>query len=272
MVEDGRAADNGVDHAREIRNLISHLYRIGSKGEHENYRLSEEQVAAYIAEAARHIRPQYLPEFEMTVRAVRAGLVDWNMAAARLAAYFAPDGTTETLVNTLLDLAPFVGQVKSIAEAVSALDAARAAAAFGDMEAARYFLTQAGGALAGSIPGPAGAAARKAAAQVARAIENHHVFPRYLGGRKDWLTVPLTRADHQELHRLMQSFMKANYPMLAHSGLISGFIIRHTTKRDLRVRAIDDFYRTLNNPAFNQTRQSWLRMFPELQRWAKPAK
>jgi len=206
--------DVGTSSKREVRRLISQIYRVGGRDEDGNYIFSDQDFDAYLAAAKQYIKPEHYGVFELTARAVRAGVLDSQTAANRLAAYYAPATTGETIVDVLLDLAPGISQVKTAIEAAEALERARDAAAHGDESAYNAAIGDAALAIAALILPGAGPATRK----LARALgqELHHVIPRYLGGRWSGPLLPLTAHEHREganaLHQLMQSFLREKIP------------------------------------------------------------
>jgi hypothetical protein len=98
--------DVGLDRKREIRFLISRLYRVGARDAEGRHRLSDDAFQQFVAAAKEHIRPEHSAIFEFTARAVRAGFLDRHTAATRLAAYYAPGTTGEKIVDFILDFTP----------------------------------------------------------------------------------------------------------------------------------------------------------------------
>jgi hypothetical protein len=98
--------DVGLDRKREIRFLISRLYRVGARDAEGRHRLSGDAFQQFVAAAKEHIRPEHSAIFEFTARAVRAGFLDRHTAATRLAAYYAPGTTGEKIVDFILDFTP----------------------------------------------------------------------------------------------------------------------------------------------------------------------
>ncbi len=68
--------DAGIDRNREIRFLISRLYRAGARDAVGRHRLSDEAFEEYVTAAKGHIRPEHSAIFELTARAVRIGALD----------------------------------------------------------------------------------------------------------------------------------------------------------------------------------------------------
>jgi hypothetical protein len=275
---DGRMppVDAGTSSKREIRRLISRIYRAGGRGEDGNHSLGDREFDSYLAAAKQFIKPQHFAVFELTARAVRAGVLDSQTAATRLADYYAPATTGETILDVLLDFAPGVSNAKAAAEAAEALERARDAAAYGD-EAA-YNAAIGGAALAiGAliIPG-AGAGAKRLLAK-AFGQELHHLIPRYLGGRRSGPLLPLTPEEHREganaIHQLMQEFFAKEHPKLIHGWTRPGWFIRGKVDVNDRITAIDAFYRSLRNsdaPFLQQTYQEWQKIFPEVRKYIRP--
>lgn len=266
--------DAGTSSKREIRRLISRIYRVGGRDEDGNYVLSDQHVDAYLSAAKQYIKPEHYAIFELTARAVRAGALDSQTAAMRLAAYYAPATTGETILDVLLDLAPGVGQVKTAIEAAEALERARDAAAHGDEIAYNAAIGDAALAIGALILPGAGPAARK----LARALgqELHHLIPHYLGGRWSGPLLPLTALEHREganaIHQLMQQFFAKEYRDLMHSSTRSGRLIRKGVDVEIRLKALDAFYRSLQKSELEflrETADAWLRIFPEAKKYIR---
>lgn len=275
---EGRAApiDVGVDRKREVRWLISRLYRVGAEDSEGQPRLTDEEYDAYLAVAKENIKPEHYPVFELTARAVRAGALDWHTAATRLIAYFAPETTGEAFVDFALDLVPIIGQVKAAKELHGHLEDAVDAARFGDARAHDEALTKAAVAMAALIMPGAGTGALKAAVKLLKK-EFHHLIPYYLGGLKDGPLLPLAQSEHRgaaiSLHSKMQQFFKSHDPGLVHSWKNPGRLIvrRHlaTDRRD----ALDAFYRSLQKSTIRYEREAfdaWQKIFPEALKYLKP--
>jgi hypothetical protein len=236
---DGRMAsvDVGVNRKREVRWLISRLYRVAAQGDDGRYKLSDKSFDAYLAAGKQHIKPEHYAVFELTARAVRGGALDGHMAATRLAAYYAPETTGEAVVDFLLDLAPIVGQVKAAKELHGALDDAVDAASYGDARAHDEALTNAAVAIAALIMPGAGSGALKAAAKLFKK-ELHHLVPIYLGGLRNGPLLPLPAADHRlgasSLHGAMREFFRQYDRGLISSWANPGLLI--VARRRLNTR------------------------------------
>lgn len=271
-----RETDVGIDRKREVRFLISRLYRVGAQDEAGNHRLSDTDFDAYLARAKEHLEPEHYAIFELTARAVRAGALDWHTAATRLAAYYAPETTGEAVVDFLLDLTPIVGNLKAAKELHSALENAVDAAAYGDARAHDDALTAAALAMAGLImPATVGKAALKATARLLKQ-ELHHLVPFYLGGIKDGPLMALSRAEHrgamESLHTKMQDFFRSSrrYRGLAHDATNTGEDIVAGYTRQFRRSGLNAFYRTLRNSPIAHEREAfeaWLKIFPETRKY-----
>jgi peptidoglycan hydrolase-like protein with peptidoglycan-binding domain len=265
--------DPGVNREREVRWLISRLYRVAAQDDQGTDRLSDEDFERYIAVAKEHIKPEHLAVFELTARAVRAGVLDWHTAATRLTAYFVPETTGESVVDLLLDLTPIVGQLKGAKEAHSALEDAVDAANYGDERAYNEAIAKAALAMAGLIMPGAGKAALKALAKLL-GKELHHVIPFYLGGIADGPLLPLDKLAHRQaatsLHRRMQAYFKQYHPTLVHSWINPGRRIIAKNDFEKRFGALDAFYRSLQNSAIRHEREAfeaWQKIFPEARRY-----
>ncbi len=260
--------DVGIDRKREVRFLISRLYRAGARDEGGRHRLGDEAFERYIAAAKEHIKPEHFAIFELTARAVRAGALDWHVAATRLAAYYAPGTTGEKIVDFILDFTPVAGQVKAVKELVEAVQDAIDAKNYGDEKAFGLALTKAGGASAAiAIPG--------ALAGVSRLLrkELHHLFPLYLGGGADGPTVPMTAFWHrlwtESVHSKMNRYFRENHSDLVPKRGYKGEHIVARTTSDYRNAGLDAFYRTFEHstrPHEVRTYRQWIKMFPEATR------
>jgi hypothetical protein len=275
---EGRAApiDVGIDRKREVRWLISRLYRVGAEDSKGQPRLTDEEFDSYLAVAKEHIKPEHYPVFELTARSVRAGALDWHTAATRLAAYFAPETSGEAFVDFVLDLVPIVGQAKAAKELHGHLEDAADAANFGDARAHDEALTKAALAMVALILPGAGAGAAKVAARLLKK-ELHHLIPYYLGGLKDGPLLPLARSEHRgaaiSLHSKMQQFFKSYDPGLVHSWKNPGWLITRRYLATDRRDALDAFYRSLQKSAIRYEREAfdaWQKIFPEALKYLKP--
>jgi len=275
---EGRAVpiDVGIDRKREVRWLVSRLYRVGAEDGEGQPRLTDNEFDSYLAAAKEHIRPEHYPVFELTARAVRAGALDWHTAATRLTAYFAPETTGEAFVDFVIDLLPIVGQAKAAKELHGHLEDATDAARFGDARAHDEALTKAAVAMAALIMPGAGAGAAKAAARLLKK-ELHHLIPYYLGGLKDGPLLPLARSEHraaaQSLHSKMQQFFKIHNPGLVHSWRNAGWRIVGNNSAPRRREALDAFYRSLQTSTIRYEREAfeaWQKIFPEALKYMKP--
>ena len=268
--------DVGTSSKREVRRLISRIYRVGGRDEDGKHVLGDQDFDAYLAAAQQYIKPEHFAVFELTARAVRVGILDSQTAATRLAAYYAPASTGETIVDVLLDLAPGIGQAKAAAEAAEAIERARDAARYGDESAYNAAIGEAALAILALIMPGVGSGAQKVAAK-ALSHELHHIVPRYLGGRRSGPLLPLTPEEHREganaIHQLMQAFFAKHYPDLVPGWKRPGPLIRGQVKVHDRVAALDAFYRSLQTsevPFLQQTYQEWQRLFPEIYKHIRP--
>jgi hypothetical protein len=263
---DGRMepVDAGVSRKREVRWLISRLYRVGARDEGGRYKLGDEDFDRYLDAAREHIKPEHYAVFELTARAVRAGALDWQTAATRLGAYYAPETTGEAVVDFVLDLAPIVGQVKAAKELHGALEDAVDAAAYGDARAHDAALGAAAMAMAMLImPGAPGRVLKTVAKGLKQ--ELHHLVPIYLGGVKDGPLLALSRAEHRgaaaSLHAKMQEFFRNHptYKTLAFGSTKRGEKIVAETHFKFRRAGLDAFYRTLRKSpiAYERVACSW---------------
>lgn len=222
----------------------------------------------YIASAADHIQPEYAPIFELTARAVRAGALEWHVAATRLAAYYAPRKSGEGVIDFILDLTPVVGQIKAVKELVEGVQDAIDARAYGDQRAFDSAIEKAAGAgisLLGGV-GIAGAGAR----QLAR--ELHHIIPLYLGGFQNSPTIELSRFLHRTLHRRMQAHFNTVERGLAHRSGYGRLRIQEIFVPQKRLEALDQFYRTLERSRWTSLRKAaeeWRKIFPEAAKYIK---
>lgn len=258
-----------VNRSAAVRDLLSRFYRLGARGEDGKPSLSDDDYKKFLDAAQEHVSERHFPIFELTARAVREGLIAWQVAAERLTKYFAPESTGNVIADTLLDLAPLVGQVKAAGEIYELLEKARDAAALGDKGTARRFAEQAALAAAGLVPfGGFGAIAKAGAKNFAKEIEHyHHVFPRYLG--RGWREgVYLPSSHHIDLHSQLRQFFSNRYPDLNPSWMRPGILIQHGTSRARRVNAVHEFYQQLSDPRFKAAVEKFDQIFPELRKWA----
>ncbi len=77
-------AEQPISPLKELRKLIGRLRSVAALKDDGSPLASDSQVAAYIDEARKHIRPEYQDIFEITVLAVRAGMIPWWRAQDRL--------------------------------------------------------------------------------------------------------------------------------------------------------------------------------------------
>jgi hypothetical protein len=275
---EGRAApiDVGVDRKREVRWLISRLYRAGAEDGEGRPRLTDDEFDSYLAVAKEHIKPEHYPVFELTARAVRAGALDWHTAATRLTAYFAPETSGEAFVDFVLDLVPIVGQAKAAKELHGHLEDAADAANYGDARAHDEALTKAAIAMAALIMPGAGSAALKAAAKLLKK-ELHHLVPIYLGGAKNAPLLPMSTAEHRNgavsLHSAMRDFFRQYDRGLVSSWVNPGrrIIARNTPEK--RIGALNAFYRSLEKspiPYHREAFEAWQEIFPEIRNYFRP--
>ncbi len=257
--------DAGIDRKREIRFLISRLYRVGARDADGRPRLSDDAFERYVAAAKEHIRPEHSAIFEFTARAVRAGVLDWHTAATRLAAYYAPGTTGEKIVDFILDFTPVAGQVKAVRELVEAVQDAIDAREYGDQKAFDVALGKATGAAAAiAIPG-----ALAGASHLLRK-EAHHLVALYLGGRPDGPTVTLSAFWHRirgdSVHAKMRRYFSEHYPdLVPRRGYRTTDIVGRVVK-ERRRGGLDAFYRTFEHSSLEHEQRifrKWLQIFPE---------
>jgi len=198
---------------------------------------------------------------------VRAGALDWHVAATRLTAYYAPHKSGEGVIDFILDLTPVVGQIKAVKELVEGVQDAIDARAYGDQRAFDAAVEKAAGAgvsLLGGV-GIAGAGLR------AGAREPHHLLPLYLGGLKAGPTIELTTIVHRLfLHREMQQYFRKVEPRLVHRRGYGMEQIRSSIDPATRLRRLDEFYRTLEKSGLKGLREAarkWREIFPEAARY-----
>ena len=274
---DGRMepVDVGVSRKREVRWLISRLYRVGAQNEEGQYRLGDEDFDHYLAAAREHIKPEHYAVFELTARAVRAGALDWQTAATRLASYYAPETTGEAVVDFLLDLVPIVGQVKAAKELHGHIEDAVDAAAYGDARAHEAALGAAAMAMAMLImPGAPGRVLKVIAKRLKP--ELHHLVPIYLGGIENGPRLLMSRAEHRagaaSLHSKMREFFREYDRGLISSWANPGIKIVNRYDREKRIGALDAFYRSLERSPIIHHREAfeaWQRIFPEIRKYIK---
>ncbi len=267
--------DVGIDRKREVRWLISRLYRVGAENNEGQPRLADKEFESYLAVAKEHINPEHYPVFELTARAVRARALDWQTAATRLTAYFVPESGGEAFADFFLDLIPIVGQAKAAKELHGHIEDAADAAAYGDARAHDEALTKAAVAMAAIILPGAGSGALKAAAKLLKK-ELHHLVPIYLGGVKNGPLLPISASEHrlgeESLHGAMREFFR-QYDR----GLISSWVnpgLRIVARRPLqkRIDALDAFYRSLEKstiPYHKEALKAWQQIFPEIRRYIR---
>jgi hypothetical protein len=276
--DEGRmlGVDPGRNRKREVRWLISRLYRVSAQDGDGRDRLSDEDFERYVATAKEHIKPEHFAVFELTARAVRAGALGWHTAATRLAAYFVPETTGESVVDLLLDLTPIIGELKTAKEAHAALEDAIDAANYGDERAYNAAMNRAALAMATLfMPGMSRAAVRATARLLSK--ELHHVIPFYMGGIKEGPLLPLAKAEHRaaahSLHRKMQEFFKSYDRGFVHSWKNPGPRIIRRYSASQRIDALDAFYRSLKNSVIAHEREAleaWMQIFPEALKYMKP--
>lgn len=275
--EQGRMlpVDAGTDRKREVRRLISRLYRVGAEDVDGNTRLSDGDFEQYLATAREHIKPEHYAVFELTARAVRAGALEWHTAAARLAAYYAPETIGEGVVDILLDLTPIVGQAKAAKDAYEAIEDAADAARFGDARAHREAIAKAAFAMAALLmPGVGSSALR--AAQRALGKELHHLIPIYLGGIRNGPLLSLAAHEHRaardSLHAKMQKYFREHQPKLVHSWRNPGWRIVARSSLQHRHDALAAFYRSLQSSPLKYERdafEAWQKIFPDALKYFK---
>jgi hypothetical protein len=259
---EGRAApiDVGIDRKREVRWLISRLYRVGAEDREGRPRLTDEEFDTYLAVAKDHIKPEHYPVFELTARAVRARALDWHTAATRLTAYFVPETSGEAFVDFFLDLIPIVGRAKAAKELHGHLEAAADAAAYGDARAHDEALTKAEVAMVAVIMPGAGSGAVKAAAKLLKK-ELHHLVPIYLGGMRNGPLLPISASEHRlaadSLHGAMRDFFRKFDRGLISSWINPGVLIIARRSLDKRVEALNAFYRSLEKSPIPHHREAF---------------
>lgn len=272
---EGRVApiDVGVDRKREVRSLISRLYRVGAEDSEGRPRLTDEEFDSYLAAAKEHIRPEHYPVSELTARAVRARALDWHTAATRLTAYFVPESSGEAFVGFFLDLIPVIGQAKAAKEVHGHLADAADAAAYGDARAHDEALTKAAIAMVAVIMPGAGSGALKAAAKLLKK-ELHHLVPIYLGGIKNGPLLPISASEHRlatdSLHGAMREFHRKYDRGLISSWVNPGWRIVAGNRLQKRVDALDAFYRSLEKSPIRhhwEAFEAWQQIFPEIQKY-----
>ena len=275
---DGRMepVDVGVSRKREVRWLISRLYRVGAQDEDGRFKLGDEDFERYLAAAREHIKPEYYAVFELTARAVRTGALDWHTAATRLAAYYAPETTGEAVVDFLLDLTPVVGQAKAAKELHGALEDAVDAATYGDARAHDAALTAAALAMATLIMPGAPGRVLKAFAKSLKP-ELHHLVPLYLGGIENGPRLLMSRAEHRagvaSLHSKMREFFREYDRRLVSSWANPGSNIVKQIRLQKRIDALNAFYRSLEKSEILYHREAfdaWQKIFPEIRKYIKP--
>lgn len=270
--EGGGEFDTGIDRRREIRFLISRLYRAGAVDAGGRLRLSDEDLERYLVSAADHIKSEHYPIFEITARAVRAGVVDWHVAATRLAAYYAPQGGGEKIIDFILDLTPVIGQVKAAKELVEGIQDAIDAQAYGDEKAFENALAKATGAAAAiALPGAAAGAARLFRK------EAHHIVALYLGGRADGPTLPIPAFWHRisgsSVHAKMNRYFGEHFPGLVAGPGYSGSSIVVLYSISYRKNALDRFYRTFEHSTRSHEKrlyETWTKLYPEARKYFLP--
>ncbi len=268
--------DGGVNRKREMRWIISRLYRVAAEDGEGRPRLSDQEFDDYLALAKEHIKPEHYHIFELTARAVRAGALDWHTAATRLTAYFAPESTGEAAIDFILDLVPIVGQAKAAKELHGHLEDALDAARYGDARAHDEALTKAALAMAALIMPGLGSGALKAAAKLLKQ-ELHHIVPIYLGGVRNGPLLPMAPSDHRggsaSLHGAMRQFFREYDRGLVPSWINPGRRIIGRYSLEERIEALNAFYRSLEKSKIAHHREAleaWQKIFPEIRNYFRP--
>jgi hypothetical protein len=137
---------------RKLRKLIGRVRSVSAFKDGGEPLMSDDEVVAYIEEARKYIRPEYQDILEITVLAVRSGMIPWWRAQERLREYFAPESTGEAILDGILDFTPIVGQVKGAIEIGDALDGLRIAVNERDEAGAVKFAAEAALLIAGLLP------------------------------------------------------------------------------------------------------------------------
>ena len=292
-------AELGVPHPtsplRELRKLIGGIRSVAAfKGDGTPV-MSNQDVTAYLDEARKYIRPEYQDIFEITVLAVRAGMIPWWRAHERLREYFAPESTGEALLDGILDFVPIVGQVKGAIEAGEALDGLRIALDEGDQDGAAKFAADAALLIAGLVPilkvgkfakrVPGLEKLKDVLGEFAGGrlpfheflekwnrnwkLHGHHSFPIFLGGAKDNGIASLRAGVHQDLHRELSAFLRgitnAEGKHMRPQRGNSGEVVRENFPTKERVQAMADYYSGPGNRLkYRNARREFFRLFPEL--------
>jgi hypothetical protein len=259
--------------------------------------MSDDEVVAYIEEARKYVRPEYQDIFEITVFAVRAGMIPWWQAQERLREYFAPESTGEAILDGILDVLPVVSQVKGAIEIGEALDGLRIALDEGDEPGAIKFAADTTLLLAGLIPilkvgkfakhVPGLEKLKDILGEFAGGrlpfhrflerwnrewkLNGHHSFPMFLGGAKKQNLAELRARVHHDLHRELNAFLRGivdlqGRHMRPQRGN-SGAAIRANFTPAQRIQAMADYYNGPGNRLkFRNARREFFSMFPSLAR------
>jgi hypothetical protein len=198
--------------------------------------MSDDEVAAYIEEARKYIRPEHQDIFEITVLAVRSGMIPWWRALERLREYYAAESTGETILDGILDVLPIVSQVKGAIEIGEALDSLRIALDEGDEAGAAKFATEAVLLIAGLVPFLKAGKFAKHVPGLEKLkdilgdfaggklpfheflqkwnknwkLQGHHSFPIFLGGARREGIAKLRASVHHRLHKELNVLSRRN--------------------------------------------------------------
>jgi hypothetical protein len=280
---------------RELRKLIGRIRSVSAFKDGGAPLMSDDKVVAYVEEARKYIRPEYQDIFEITVLAVRTGMIPWWRAQERLREYFAPESTGEAILDGILDFLPVVGQVKGTIEIGEALDGLRIALDESDEAGAVKFAADAALLLAGLIPIlkagkfakhiPGLEKLKDVLGEFAGGrlpfhkfleqwnkdwkIHGHHSFPIFLGGMKKEgvaeLRVGVHRDLHKELNALLRGIVDAEGRHMRPQKGNAGWVIRRNFSPEERIRVMADFYTGPGNRLkYRNARREFFRLFPEL--------
>ncbi|MCI0651711.1 MAG: hypothetical protein L0Z55_07495, partial [Planctomycetes bacterium] len=292
-------AEMGTPHPvsplRQLRGLIGRLYSVSALKDDGTPVVSDQDVAAYLDEARRYIKPEHRAVFELSVLAVRTGTIPYWRAVERLRDHYAPESTGETILGGILDFIPIVGQVKGGIEIGEALDGLRIAIDEGDQAGATKFAADAALLLAGLVPLLKAGKFAKHIPGLEKLkdilgefaggrlpfheflekwnknwkIEGHHSFPIFLGGQKRKGVAELRANVHRDLHRELNALLRGTAnaqgkhmrPLRGNSGER----IRENFRTEERARAMVDFYTGPGNRLrYRNARREFFRLFPEL--------
>ncbi len=258
----------GIDRARAVRGLIDVMYRIAPDDDGV-HRMPDKEFQAYLEAAREHIKIEYFPIFEMTARAVRAGVLDSGTASTKLTDYLAPFTTTENFIGLVADMAPIVGTIKGAAALHEALRKIVDAEKYGNTKARDAAVEDAATELVLlAFPGMAAIAARK----LVRTTNKHHMIFKYLGGIQRQKLLVLDRWQHEDLHSHAQAYFRVHFPDLALNGKRGRKWIKRNTNIDERLEGLDSFYKSLKNSPLDYEQrafQLWDEIFPEARKFIR---